>query len=90
MDTFTPIGLLKDKLAELQLNSGSEPNIILEYEKAILILEIIYRGDSVDKFIEPNNSNIFDSIKKEEPQKVPKSYYENFMEAQKNKNNKSK
>ena len=89
MEAYTPIELLKNKLAELKLISGVEPNLILEYEKAILVLELIGSTALVDKINEPNIKNNIDS-NKEEPKKEPKSYYERFMEGQKNKNSKSK
>ena len=90
MEAYTPIELLKNKMAELKSISPIETNLILEYEKAILILEIIGGGASVDTVDEPIISNNLDSDLNNEPKKESKSYYEKFMEAQKNKNTKSK
>ena len=90
METYTPIELLKNKLAELNSISGMEPNLILEYEKAIMVLEIIGGIPVGDKVNEPVILNNLDSDLNNEPLQESKSYYEKFMEAQKNKNTKSK
>lgn len=89
MEAYTPIEFLKNRLAELKSISGVEPNLIIEYEKAILILELIGSTAFDDKVNETNVSNNLDS-NHNEPKKEPKSYYEKFMEAQRNKHNKSK
>jgi hypothetical protein len=85
MDTHTPIELLKNKLAELKLIPGVEPNLILEYEKAILILELIGVPVFDDKVNEPNEKKSLDSDLNNEPKKDTRPYYERFMEGQKNK-----
>ena len=89
MEVHTPIELIEIKLAELKLIPGIEPNIILEYEKAILVLELIGSTSFENKINELDVVNNLDS-NHDEPKKEPKPYYERFMEAQKNKNNKSK
>ncbi len=89
MEVYTPIELLKNKLAELQSIIGVEPNLITEYEKAILVLEFINIGAFDNKVNETNEMDILDSNLNNEPKKEPKSYYERFMEGQKNKNSKS-
>ena len=89
MEAVTPIAFLKNKLAELKTIPGVEPNLITEYEKAILVLELIGSTAFDDKINEPNIKNNLDS-NHDEPKKDPKSYFEKFMEAQKNKNSKSK
>ena len=89
MEVHTPIELIEIKLAELKLIPGIEPNIILEYEKAILVLELIGSSAFDNKMNEPNSNNNLDS-NQEEPKNESKSYFEKFMEAQKNKNSKSK
>lgn len=88
METFTPIELLKNKLAELKSGPGLEPNLILEYEKAILALEFIGGIAYVDKVTEPIVFNNLDSNLDKEPKKEPFSYFEKFMVTQKNKNSK--
>jgi hypothetical protein len=89
MEVYTPIEFLKNKLAELKTISGVEPNLIIEYEKAILVLELIGSTAFDDKIKEPYIKNNFGS-NHDEPKKEPKSYFEKFMEAQKNKNSKPK
>jgi len=89
METYTPIALLKNKLNELKTTPGVEPNLIMEYEKALLVLELIGSTAFEDKIIAPNIKNNADSIP-EEPKNESKSYFEKFMEAQKDKNSKSK
>jgi len=89
MEAYTPIEFLKNKLAELKIITGVEPNLITEYEKAILVLELIGNTAFDDKINEPNIKNNLDS-NHDEPKKEPISYFEKFMEAQKNKNSKSK
>ena len=89
MEAYTPIEFLKNKLAELKITSGVEPNLITAYEKAVLVLELIGSTAFDHKLNEPNSKNNLDS-NKSEPTKDPKSYFEKFMEAQKNKNSKSK
>jgi hypothetical protein len=89
MKTYTPIELLKNKLVELKLIPEVEPNIIIEYEKAVLVLELIGSTVLSEKVNDPNVMNNLDSNHKE-PKKESKSYYERFIEAQKNRNNKSK
>ena len=88
MEVYTTIELLKNKQAELKTISGIEPNLITEYEKAILVLELIGSAAFDDKVKNPNVMNNLDS-NPNEPKKETKPYYERFMEAQKNKNNKS-
>lgn len=89
MEATKPIELLKTKLTELKSNPRTEPALMLEYEKAILILELM-RSDAFDDIINrPNGSDNLDSTKNE-LKKESKSYYDRFMESQKNKNNKSK
>lgn len=89
MKTFTPIELLENKLADLKLITEVEPNIIIEYEKAILVLQLIGSAVLGEKV---NNSDVMNNLDSnhKEPKKDPKSYYERFIEAQKNRNNKSK
>ena len=89
MEACTPIEFLKNKLAELKTIPGVEPNLITEYEKAILVLELIGSSAFDNKMNEPNSNNNLDS-NQEEPKNESKSYFEKFMEAQKNKNSKSK
>ena len=89
MEAYTPIEFLKNKLAELKITSGVEPNLITAYEKAVLVLELIGSTAFDDKMNEPHKKNNMDS-NKSEPTKGPTSYFEKFMEAQKNKNSKSK
>ena len=90
MEAYTPIELLRNKLTELKSIPGVEPNLITEYEKAILVLEFIDIGAFDNKVNENNEVNSLDSYLNNEPIKEPKSYYERFMEGQKNKNSKSK
>jgi len=89
MEAYTPIEFLKNKLSELKAIPGVEPILITEYEKAILVLELIGSPVFDDKI---NESNIKDNLiaDHDEPKKESKSYFEKFMEAQKNKNSKSK
>lgn len=89
METPSPIEYLKNKLNELKTTPGVEPNLITEYEKAILVLELIGSAAFDDKIAARNINNNVDSYH-EEPQKESKSYFEKFMEAQKGKNSKSK
>lgn len=89
METPTPIEFLKNKLNELKTTPGVEPNLITEYEKAVLVLELIGSTAFEDKTTVPNIKNNLDSYH-EEPKKESKSYFEKFMEAQKDKNSKSK
>ncbi len=89
MEAYTPIELLKNKLTELKTIPGVEPNLITEYEKAILVLELIGSSAFDNKTNEPNVKNNLD-FNRDEPKKEPISYFEKFMEAQKNKNSKSK
>lgn len=86
MESFTPIELLKNKFAELKSIAGADPNLVLEYEKAIMVLEIIGGAALVDKINEPDAMDLLDSDLNKESQKESKSYYEKFMESQKNKN----
>jgi hypothetical protein len=88
MEACTPIELLKNKLAELKLIPGVEPNIILEYEKAILVLELI-GNPSFDDIVSESQMDNLDSTNHNGPKKEPKSYYERFMGTQKIKNNKT-
>ncbi|HEX2935379.1 MAG TPA: hypothetical protein VHO72_08495 [Bacteroidales bacterium] len=84
METPTPIEFLKNRLAELKETPGVDAHLIIEYEKAILVLEFIGGGALDDKAAEQHtepNTN----AKNEEPGKTPKSYFEKFMENQKNK-----
>ena len=79
METPTPIEFLKNRLAELKALSGVDPNLIIEFEKAILVLEFV-GGVALDdkpaeQHIEPSTD-----AKNEEPGKAPKSYFEKFME----------
>jgi hypothetical protein len=85
VETYTPIELLKNKLTQLKLIPEIEPNLILEYEKAILVLELIGVKTFDDKVYKPNDMNILDANLNNESKKEPKSYYERFMEGQKNK-----
>lgn len=85
METYTPIELLKNKLAELKLIPEVEPNLILEYEKAILVLELIGVKSFDDKIYKPNEMDILDANLNNDSKKEPQSYYERFMEGQKNK-----
>ena len=84
MEANTPITCLKNKLAELKQTPGTEPNVLLEFEKAILVLELI-GSPSFDDIVSGTPP---DFTKQNEPNKESKSYYDRFMEAQKNKNNK--
>lgn len=87
METPTPIEFLKNRLVELKATSGVDPNLIIEYEKAILVLEFIGGAALEDKTQEqPRESNA--GLSHDEPAKAPKSYFEKFMENQKNKKNK--
>jgi hypothetical protein len=88
METYTPIELLKNKMSELKTISGIESNLIVEYEKAILVLEFVGDAGSADKVNEPVKMNDLDSKVNNKPQEESKSYYEKFMEAQRNKNGK--
>jgi hypothetical protein len=88
MEAYTPIALLKNKLTELKSIPGTAPGLILEYEKAILVLEIIDSGAIESKVSETGTTNVSDSGPAKEPQQESKSYFEKFMEAQKNKNRK--
>jgi len=90
MEASTPIELLKEKLAELKMISGVEASLILEYEKAIVVLELIGSDAFADKTKGGGIVNTLDPNLNNETQKESKSYYEKFMEAQKNKNTKSK
>jgi len=90
MEAYTPIELLKNKLTELKLISEVEPNIILEYEKAILVLELIGVKVFNDKANESHEINTLDTNLNSDPKKEPKSYYERFMDGQNNKNSQSK
>lgn len=84
METPTPIQFLKNRLAELKAISGIDPNLIIEYEKAILVLEFIAGGALDDKAAEqPIETNT--DVSHNEPEKAPKSYFEKFMENQKDK-----
>jgi hypothetical protein len=76
METYTPIEILKNKLSELKLIPEADPNLLLEYEKAILVLELVGVGAN------DNASNISDT-KQNETKEDPRPYYERFMEAQK-------
>ena len=90
MEAYTPIELLKNKLAELKSGPGLESNLIIEYEKAILALEFIGGVAYVDKVTDPIVKNNLCSDLNSEAKKEPISYYEKFMAAQKNKNIKSR
>ena len=90
MEAYTPIELLKNKLTELKSIPGVESNLIIEYEKAILVLEFLDVRAFDDKVNETNEMNILDSYLNDEPKKESQSYYERFMEGQKNKNSKLK
>ena len=82
MNSDTPIELLKNKLAELKSISRTEPSLLIEYKKAILILELI-RSDDFDGIINrPNESNNLDSTRNE-IEKESISYYDRFMEKNK-------
>lgn len=89
MEAYTPIEFLKNRLAELKAISGVDPNLIIEYEKAILILgfvgDVALDDKNKEQHIESNPE-----LKQEEPEKTPKSYFEKFMENQKNKKGTSK
>ncbi len=87
MEANTPIEYLKNKLAELRTIPGVEPNLITEYEKAILVLELIGSTAFDDKIHGLNIKHDLD-FDHDEPKKEPKSYFEKFMEVQKK--NKSK
>lgn len=89
MEAFSPIALLKHKLTELKTLSEVDPQLMIEYEKAILVLELIGSTALDDKTTEPSTKDNSAS-NHNEPKKEPKSYFEKFMEAQKNKGNKSK
>lgn len=84
METPTPIEFLKKRLGELKAITGVDPNLIIEYEKAILVLEFIGGGALDDKSAEQHIEPSTDT-KNEGPGKTPKSYFERFMENQKNK-----
>lgn len=79
-----PIELLKNKLAELTSLSTTKPEILIEYKKAILILELM-ESDAFDDIMNKPTG----AYKKENCQndfeKESKSYYDRFMEAQKKK-----
>lgn len=83
METHTPIEFLKNRLAELKTISGVDSNLIIEYEKAIMVLELIGGVALDDKTAEQHNEPSIDA-KNEEPEKTPKSYFEKFMENQRN------
>jgi hypothetical protein len=84
METYTPIEFLKNRLAELKTISEVDPNLIIEYEKAILVLEFIDDVALDDTAKEPDiKSNT--GLKQDEPDNAPKSYFDKFMENQKNK-----
>lgn len=84
METCTPIALLKNKLAELKTIPGAAPDLIPEYEKAILVLEII-AGNALDNMMNEHNIMNNSDANPNDPKKDPRSYFEKFMEAQKNK-----
>lgn len=89
METPTPIEFLKNRLVELKTISGVGPNHIAEYEKAIMVLELIGGVVLEDKTQEqPIASNT--DLSHNDPGKAPKSYFEKFMENQGNKKGKSK
>lgn len=89
METRTPIEFLKNRLVELKTMSGIDPNLIVEYEKAIMVLELIGGVALEDKTQEqPIASNT--DLSHDEPGKAPKSYFEKFMENQRDKKGKSK
>lgn len=90
MEAYTPIELLKNKLTELKSIPEAESNLIIEYEKAILVLEFLDVRAFDDKVNETNEMTILDSYLNDEPKKESQSYYERFMEGQKNKNSKLK
>ncbi len=90
MEACTPIELLKNKLTELKSIPEAESNLIIEYEKAILVLEFLDVRAFDDKVNETNEMTILDSYLNDEPKKESQSYYERFMEGQKNKNSKLK
>ncbi len=89
METHTPIEFLKNRLVELKAISGVDPNLIVEYEKAIMVLELIgciaLEDKTQEQPIAPNAD-----LSHDEPGKAPKSYFEKFMENQGNKKGKSK
>jgi hypothetical protein len=84
MEAHTPIALLKNRLAELKTFPGAAPDLIAAYEKAILVLEIITSNALDDAMNEPMMKNNADS-NPNDPKKDPRSYFEKFMETQKNK-----
>ncbi len=89
METHTPIEFLKNRLAELKTISGVDTNLIIEYEKAILILEFV-GGVALDDRTNEQHIESNPGLKQNEPEKTPKSYFEKFMENQKNKKGTSK
>ena len=89
MEALTPIDLLKHTLAELKASTGVDPQLEIEYEKAILVLELIGSNAFDNKTAEPNTKDNSAS-NHNEPLKEPKSYFEKFMEAQKNKGKEGK
>ena len=87
METFTPIECLINKLTELKPITGIVPILITEYEKVILVLELIGSAEFDDRINKPSINN-YSNSNHDEPNKEPISYFEKFMKAQKNKNNK--
>ena len=86
METYTPIELLKNKLTELKSIPLGDANLITEYEKAILVLEFIGVKAFDEKAKDPNKMRSSDSHPNSPSKKEPESYYERFMEGQKNRN----
>ena len=89
METLAPIEFLKKRLVELKTISGVDSNLIVEYEKAIMVLELIGSVTLDEKTKEQPIESKAD-LKQGEPEAEPKSYFEKFMENQGNKKGKSK
>jgi hypothetical protein len=87
METHTPIEFLKNRLAELKTISGVDANLIIEYEKAIMVLELI-GGVALDDNIKEPHIEPGTNLKQGEAGKTPKSYFEKFMDNQKDKKGK--
>lgn len=84
MEAFTPIELLKNVLEELKSKPEVGQHIILEYEKAILVLELIGIKSFDDMVTTPKKTDNSDSNSANESKKEPDSYYERFMAGQRN------
>jgi hypothetical protein len=80
MEAHSPIEFLKNKLAELKTIPGVKPNLIVEYEKAVLILELIGSTALGDKINESNTKDNLES-NHDKSQKGSISYFEKFMKA---------